>query len=148
RRDVDGLVGDLFAALPQFGDPAVLSASLAYNRDTRILRLESNVDQLQLASLGLVEPALSELSTVDLAVSARVATSIRISPDHVGDVGLVDFSLSSGAGALDLPRWLKEPLPISSFNARGRVDRRNDLMSLDALEIDLGGPHLSANAQW
>jgi hypothetical protein len=148
RRDVDGLVGDMFAALPQFGDPAILSASLSYHRDTRVLRLESTIGALQMSSLGLVEPALSELSTVDLAVSARVATSIRISPNHVGDVGVIDFSLASGAGALDLPVWLKEPLPIQGLQAQGRIDRRNDLMSLDAVDIDLGGPRISARAQW
>jgi hypothetical protein len=148
RRDVNGLVGDLFAALPQFGDPAILSASLAYNRDTRVLELESNVGALQLSSLGLIEPALADLSTVDLAVSARVATQIRISPNHVGDVGVIDFSLSSGAGALDLPRWLKKPLPINGLAAEGRIDRRNDLMSIGALDIDLGGPRVAAHAQW
>jgi hypothetical protein len=148
RRDVDGLVGDMFAALPQFGDPAILSTSLSYNRDTRVLRLESSVGALQMSSLGLIEPALSELSTVDLAVSAKVATSITISKNHVGDVGVIDFSLSSGAGALDLPRWLKEPLPINGLAAQGRVDRRNDIMSLNAVEVDLGGPHISAHAQW
>ncbi len=148
RRDVDGLVGDMFAALPQFGDPAVLSASLSYNRDTRILRLESNVGALQMASLGLIEPALSELSTVDLAVSAKVVTAIQITPEHIGDVGVIDFSLTSGAGALDLPEWFKVPLPIDGLRVEGRVDRRNDLMTLNAVDIDLDGPHISANAQW
>lgn len=148
RRDVDGLVGDMFASLPQFGDPAILSASLSYHRDTRVLQMKSSVGALQLSSLGLIEPALSDLSTVDLAVSAQVATSIKISEDHVGDVGVVDFALSSGAGALDLPRWLKSPLPIRSLQAQGKVDRRNDLMSIDSLEIDLDGPRISANAHW
>jgi hypothetical protein len=147
RRDVNGLVGDMFAALPQLGDPAILSASLSYNRDTRVLRLESSLGALQLSSLGLIEPALSELSTVDLAVSAKVVTSITVSEAHVGDVGVIDFSLSSGAGELDLPRWFKEPLPISGLSAEGRVDRRNDIM-LSSLDIDLGGPHVTANAQW
>lgn len=148
RRDVDGLVGDMFASLPQFGDPAILSASLSYHRDTRVLGLQASVGALQLSSLGLIEPALADLSTVDLAVSAQVKTSIRISDDHVGDVGVVDFALSSGAGALDLPRWLKTPLPIRSLHAQGKVDRRNDLMSLDSLDIDLDGPRISAHALW
>lgn len=148
RRDVNGLVGDMFAALPQFGDPAILSASLSYHRDTRVLRLESTIGALQMSSLGLVEPALSELSTVDLAVSAKVATSIRISENHIGDVGVIDFSLASGAGALDLPAWLKQPLAIEGLRAQGRIDRRSDLMSIDAVDIDLGGPSISARAQW
>ncbi|TDQ78915.1 uncharacterized protein DUF3971 [Dongia mobilis] len=147
RRDVDGLVGDMFAALPQLGDPAILSASLSYNRDTRVLRLESSVGALQLSALGLIEPALSELSTVDLAVSAKVTTAITVSEDHVGDVGVIDFSLSGGAGELDLPRWFKEPLPIMSLAAEGRLDRRSDIM-LSSLNIDLGGPRIEANAQW
>ncbi|MBL8709369.1 MAG: AsmA-like C-terminal domain-containing protein [Rhodospirillaceae bacterium] len=148
RRSADGLVGDMFAALPQFGDPAVLSASLAYRPDTRTLQVEASIGALQMSSLGLIEPALADLSTVDLAVSAKVATSIQITPNRVGDVGVIDFSLTSAAGALDLPRLTKQPIPIQSLNASGRFDRRRDLMTLTGLEIDIGGPRLSAQAAW
>lgn len=148
RRDVGGLVGDLFAALPQFGDPAVVSAKLNYHRDSSKLDIDAAIASLQLSSLGLIEPALSELSTADLAVSAQVQTSIQIANDHMGDIGQVDFSLNSGAGALDLPSVTKMPIPVTSLRVAGRLDRHNDIMSISSLDLDIGGPKISAKADW
>lgn len=148
RRDVGGLVGDLFAALPQFGDPAVVSAKLNYRRDTDKLGIDAAVASLQLSSLGLIEPALAELSTADLAVTAKVKTSIQLANDHLGDIGEVDFALVSGAGALDLPSLTKMPIPVTSLSVEGKLDRHNDIMSISALNLDIGGPKIAAKADW
>ncbi|WP_374383262.1 AsmA-like C-terminal domain-containing protein [Dongia sp.] len=148
RREVGGLSGDLFAALPQLGDPAIISAKIDYRRDTRQLGIDASVAALQLSSLGLIEPALADLSTTDLAVTAKVQTSIEIANAQLGDIGVVDFSLSSGAGALDLPDFTKVPVPVTSLNVVGRLDRDNDLMSISSLDIDIGGPRITAKADW
>lgn len=148
RRDVGGLVGDLFAAMPQFGDPAVVSAKLTYRRDTGKLGIDATVASLQMSSLGLIEPALSELSTADLAVTAKVETSIQIASEHLGDIGVVYFVLASGAGALDLPSLTKVPIPVTSLNVEGRLDRHSDLMSISRFDLDIGGPRITAKADW
>lgn len=148
RRHVGGLVGDLFAAMPQFGDPAIVSAELSYRRDTDKLDIDAAVAGLQLSSLGLIEPALSELSTADLAVTAKIQTSIQMSSEHLGDIGQVDFALASGAGALDLPGLIKVPVPVTSLSVQGRLDRHADIMSISAFDLDIGGPHITAKADW
>ncbi|WP_303981813.1 AsmA-like C-terminal domain-containing protein [Dongia mobilis] len=148
RRDVGGLVGDLFAAMPQFGDPAIVSAKLDYRRDSEKLSIDAAVAALQLSSLGLIEPALSDLSTADLAVTATVKTSIQIASEHLGDIGEVDFTLASGAGALDLPGLTKEPIPVASLMVEGWVDRDLDIMSIRTFDLDIGGPRISAKADW
>jgi hypothetical protein len=148
RREVGGLAGDLFAALPQFGDPAILSAKLDYRRDTRKLAVDASVAALQLSSLGLIEPALSDLSTADLAVTAKVQTSIEIASEHLGDIGEVNFALASGAGALDLPNVTKQPIPVTTLNVEGRLDRDSDLMSISSFDLDIGGPRITAKADW
>jgi hypothetical protein len=148
RREVGGLAGDLFAALPQFGDPAILSAKLDYRRDTRKLAIDASVAALQLSSLGLIEPALSDLSTADLAVTAKVQTSIEIASEHLGDIGEVNFALASGAGALDLPNVTKQPIPVTRLNVEGRLDRDSDLMSISSFDLDIGGPRITAKADW
>ncbi len=148
RREPGGLAGDLFAALPQLGDPAIVSAKLSYSRDDRKLGIDASVAALQLSSLGLIEPALADLSTADLSVTAKVQTSIEIASEHLGDLGVVDFELTSGAGALDLPQLTKVPLPVRSLDVIGRLDRDNDLMSIASLDLDLGGPRISAKADW
>jgi hypothetical protein len=148
RREPGGLAGDLFAALPQFGDPAVVSAKLDYRRDTKKLALDASIASLQLSSLGLIEPALSDLSTTDLAITAKVQTSIEIANAQLGDLGEVDFSLASGAGALDLPNLTKQPIPVTSLNVAGRLDRDGDIMSITSLDIDIGGPRITAKADW
>lgn len=148
RREEGGLVGDLFAALPQFGDPAIVSAKLDYRRDTRKLALDASIASLQLSSLGLIEPALSDLSTTDLAITATVKTSIEIANEQLGDLGEVDFTLASGAGALDLPSLTKQPIPVTSLNVAGRLDRDGDIMSISSLDLDIGGPRITAKADW
>ena len=148
RREVGGLAGDLFAALPQFGDPAILSAKLDYRRDTRKLAIDASVAALQLSSLGLIEPALSDLSTADLAVTAKVQTSIEIASEHLGDIGEVNFALASGAGVLDLPNVTKQPIPVTRLNVEGRLDRDSDLMSISSFDLDIGGPRITAKADW
>lgn len=148
RREPGGLAGDLFAALPQFGDPAIVSAKLDYRRDTRKLALDASIASLQLSSLGLIEPALSDLSTTDLAITAKVQTSIEIANEQLGDLGEVNFSLASGAGALDLPTLTKQPIPVTSLNVAGRLDRDGDIMSISSLDIDIGGPRITAKADW
>ncbi|MBI2254420.1 MAG: AsmA-like C-terminal domain-containing protein [Proteobacteria bacterium] len=148
RREPGGLVGDLFAALPQFGDPAVVSAKLDYRRDTKKLGLDASVASLQLSSLGLIEPALSDLSTTDLAITAQVQTSIEIANAQLGDLGEVNFTLASGAGALDLPSFTKQPIPVTSLNVAGHVDRDGDIMSISSLDLDIGGPRITAKADW
>lgn len=148
RRELGGLSGDLFAALPQFGDPAIVSAKLEYRRETRKLGIDASIAALQLSSLGLIEPALSDLSTADLAVTAKVQTTIEIASEHLGDLGVVDFTLASGAGALDLPNLTKQPVPVASLNVAGRLDRDSDLMAISALDLDIGGPRISAKVDW
>jgi hypothetical protein len=148
RREPGGLVGDLFAALPQFGDPAVVSAKLDYRRDTKKLALDASIGSLQLSSLGLIEPALSDLSTTDLAITAKVQTSIEIANAQLGDLGEVNFSLASGVGALDLPNLTKQPIPVTSLNVAGRLDRDGDIMSISSLDLDIGGPRITAKADW
>jgi len=148
RREPGGLVGDLFAALPQFGDPAIVSAKLDYRRDTKKLGLDASIASLQLSSLGLIEPALSDLSTTDLAITAKVQTSIEIANAQLGDLGEVNFSLTSGAGALDLPSLTKQPIPVTSLNVAGRLDRDGDIMSISSLDLDIGGPRITAKADW
>ncbi|MDY0870721.1 YhdP family protein [Dongia rigui] len=148
RREPGGLAGDLFAALPQFGDPAIVSAKLDYRRDTRKLGIDATVASLQLSSLGLIEPALSDLSTTDLAITAAVQTSIEIANAQLGDLGEVNFTLSSGSGALDLPSLTKQPVPVTSLNVAGRLDRDGDVMSISSLDLDIGGPRITAKADW
>ncbi len=148
RREPGGLVGDLFAALPQFGDPAIISAKLDYRRDTDKLGVDASVASLQLSSLGLLEPALADLSTTDLAVTAQIQTSIEITSEHLGDVGEVNFMLVSGAGALNLPNITKQPIPVTSLNVRGRLDRDSDIMSISSFDLDIGGPRITAQADW
>jgi hypothetical protein len=60
----------------------------------------------------------------------------------------VNFALASGAGALDLPNVTKQPIPVTRLNVEGRLDRDSDLMSISSFDLDIGGPRITAKADW
>lgn len=137
-----GLSGRLSAQLPQFGEPALATATINYDTRAKMISLESAFQGFDLAALGLVESRLVGLSATHVTLSGRVATKFNVD----GTMGPIEFMVNTAAASLDLPEFTKEPLPISLLQATGKIDRAKDLVSLDKLDVDIGGPTISASA--
>jgi hypothetical protein len=136
------LGGHLSADLPQFGAPALATASIVMNPKASTVQVDAAFQGLDLASLGLIEPKLAELSNSDVILSGRMNTKGPIG----GLPGPIDFQVNTANGKLNLPGMLKEPLPLQLMQATGRIDFNKDLFHLEKLSLDIGGPTIEVSA--
>lgn len=141
RQEHSGLSGRLSAQLPQFGEPALATATINYDTRAKLITLDSAFQGFDLAALGLVESRLSGLSTTHVTLSGRVATKFNID----GTMGPIDFMVNTAGATLDLPEITKEPLPITVLQVTGRIDRSKDLVSIDKFDADIGGPEINVS---
>ena len=130
------LGGSLSAALPQFGTPALATATLNIDPRSGAIAVDTAFQGLELASLGLLESGLTGLVNSDVVLSGRMNTHLGMD----GAMGPVDFQVNTANGSLDLGATLKQPLPVQLMQATGRVDVGHDLLHLEKLALDIGGP--------
>ena len=130
------LGGSLSAELPQFGQPALGTASVTIDPKTHIVSADAAFQGLDLASLGLIEPKLAELSNSTVILSGRMSAEGPIG----GVPEAIDFQVNTANGVVNLPEYLKEPLPLKLMQATGRIDFAHDLLHLEKLSVDIGGP--------
>ncbi|WP_395021209.1 AsmA-like C-terminal domain-containing protein [Dongia sp.] len=136
------LGGNLSADLPQFGSPALAQASVIIDPKASRIEVDAAFQGLDMASLGLIEPALSELSNSEVILSGRMSTQGPIG----GLPGPIDFQVNTANGTLNLPGKTKEPVPLKLMQATGRIDFNKDLLHLEKLALDIGGPTIEATA--
>jgi hypothetical protein len=142
-RNADATLGGrLSAELPQFGQPALATATVTIDPKSHVVSADAAFQGLDLASLGLIEPKLAELSNSEVTLSGRMSAQGPIG----GVPGAIDFQLNTANGTLNLPGRLKEPVPLKLMQATGRIDVNHDLLHLEKLSLDIGGPTIEASA--
>src|SRR5213078_978938 len=71
-RNGDGtLGGHVSAALPQFGAPELATATVNMDPKTGKIDIDAAFQGLDMATLGLIEPSLTELSGANVILSGR-----------------------------------------------------------------------------
>jgi len=135
------LGGHVSAELPQFGAPALATATVIIDPKSGVIDVESAFQGLELAALGLIEPKLAELSNASVILSGHMSTRIGIE----GAVGPIDFQVNTANGVLNLPGRTKQPLPLQLMQATGRIDFAQDLLHLEKLSLDIGGPTIEVS---
>jgi hypothetical protein len=142
-RNGDGTLGGrLSADLPQFGAPALGTATVNIDPQSGAIGVHAAFQGLQLNTLGLVEPRLSELANADVILSGRFSTRLGID----GTIGPVDFQMNTAGGTLDLPGRIKQPVALKLMQATGRIDYAADRLHLEKLTLDIDGPTIEASA--
>ncbi|HEY4162388.1 MAG TPA: DUF3971 domain-containing protein, partial [Dongiaceae bacterium] len=142
RRE-DGLSGRISAELPQFGAPALVTATMNVDPSFVSASLDAAFQGVDLASLGLVETGLIELSSSSVILSGRMHTTLGID----GAVGPIDFQMNTAGGVLNLAGRLKQPIPIKLLQVNGKVDPTADKLILDRLALDIGGPTVELSGE-
>jgi len=138
RREGRLLLGTVSGLLPQFGEAAQITGSLSYKPEEQQLDLGVHVDDAALATFGRILPVLSPIAAARQTVSAN----LEISFDRTGHSGPGRFSISGGAGEIDLGTLTKKPLPVSNLDVAGIIDRAHDLLTITRASLDLGRPAL------
>jgi hypothetical protein len=136
------LGGTLTADLPQFGAPALAQATVIIDPKASVVRVDTAFQGLDLAALGLIEPQLAELSNSEVVLSGRMSTEAPIG----GVPGPIDFQVNTANGTVNLPGKIKEPVALKLMQATGRIDFAKDLLQLQKLSLDIGGPTIEASA--
>jgi uncharacterized protein YhdP len=142
RQSGGTLGGHLSADLPQFGAPALAQASIVIDPKAGTVQADTAFQGLDIASLGLIEPQLAELSNSEVILSGRASTKGPIG----GVPGPIDFQVNTANGTLNLIGKTKEPVPLKLMQATGRIDFNKDLFHLEKLSLDIGGPTIEASA--
>ena len=136
-RNADGMLGGrVSAALPQFGAPELATATLTMDPKSGKIDVDAAFQGLDMATLGLIEPSLTDLSASNVILSGRFALHL----DTDGTVAPIEFQVNTADGLLNLPDRMKQPLPIKLMQANGVVDFAHDLLHLEKLALDIGGP--------
>jgi uncharacterized protein YhdP len=142
-RNNDATLGGRFTAdLPQFGTPALATASITINPKASTVRVDTAFQGLDIAALGLIEPRLAELSNSEVILSGRASTEGPLG----GLPGPIDFQVNTANGVLNLPGRIKEPVALKLMQATGRIDFNRDLLHLEKLSLDIGGPTIEVSA--
>ena len=89
-----------------------------------------------MATLGLIEPSLTELSGASVILSGRFSMKL----DTDGNIEPIEFQVNTADGQISLPDHLKQPLPIKLMQANGSVDFKGDQLHLEKFIVDIGGP--------
>lgn len=131
-----GLAGTFQASMPQFGDPARLDGDLFLPAGGERFEIKARLQRFAASSGGLIETGLAALANADIFLDGEARTTISLK----GQVGVTEFTLSGGPGEIALPEFMKAPIPVKSLSAKGRLDRHRDLLTLDNLALDIGGP--------
>ena len=136
-RNGDGTLGGrVSAALPQFGAPELATATVNMDPKTGKIDVDAAFQGLDMATLGLIEPNLTELSGASVILSGRFSLHL----DTEGNIAPIGFQVNTADGSLSLPGHTKEPLSIKLMQANGTVDFANDRLHLEKFALDIGGP--------
>lgn len=139
ERNKDGLSGHISLKVPELGRPALISAQIRYDAGTKRVVIDGQLDELELASLGLLDDALMRFANADLLLNGTVSFDVGLD----GSIGETQFDLSSGPGRIELPRFYDEPLPITALALKGRVAPGATGVTIEKLSVAIaGGPGL------
>jgi hypothetical protein len=131
RRQNGGIRGELAADL-DLGAPATLEAQADYDAERRELRADIAFTNIPPALLAGKAEMLAPLAAGKFPVSGKVA--LHVTAEH--KVDQFGFDLTAGAGLLDLPQYLPNPLALDRARAKGRFDPIASALHLDQMSAE------------
>jgi hypothetical protein len=144
HRHPHGLTGTGHITLAWQDALTSVDATLAYERATEKLTLDTTFTDLRPSAVATVVPALQAVAGVDVPLSGKLAAAL----DTHGQLHNLRFQLNGGPGRVSHVAVLPQALPISTVTAQGRLDGTQTTLHLDAATIAFGtagaaGPQLS-----
>ncbi len=133
-----GVAGGLAVATPD--GPARFDVDGRYAAADRKISLRGKFASIRPASFARIAPGLDPLAGFDLPVSGAV--SVRLDPE--GGVLHSSLDLSAAPGTMRLPDPVANTYHVRSLKLRAEAEGMERL-SLDHLEIDIGGPLVIAS---
>ncbi|MFO1058765.1 MAG: AsmA-like C-terminal domain-containing protein [Dongiaceae bacterium] len=139
KRGSGGIAGQVRLVVDRLGTPARLKADFAYDVEHERVSVDAAFIDVDALALGLIEPRLLDLGTLDSRLRGRVSTEIGID----GEVGATRFSLAAGPGTVAAPGQLDKPVAMQSLDLRGHAAAGLDTIEIDLAQLQLDGPRLA-----
>lgn len=133
-----GIRGDLALTIPFADVTTAVSADILYDRTQPLLNLDFRLKDALPARIAAISPGLRDLAQLKMPLSGELNTFF----DPRFTLTKVEFDLTGGPGALDLPDLFDEEVAVELLQARGATFDRFHSLRLDDLYLDLGGPSL------
>ncbi|PHQ69059.1 MAG: hypothetical protein COB93_08995, partial [Sneathiella sp.] len=110
-----------------------------YDRQTQLISIDGQFDDLPLFLLANQSPELGALSGANIAASGRINLDMN-RQFGVGDIG---FDLKLGTGTIDLPDLYKQPLELDSAVISGSLSSEFDSIKFDNVTVKTMGASLN-----
>jgi hypothetical protein len=139
-RQTDGLHVRVGAGIDLGGRSARIDGDIVWKSAGDEIALDARVSGLDPSRLAAKLPALERIKGVQAPFGGRVQATLSVG----GILRRASFRLRGGKGTVDMPAFWREPVAVAGLTARGTYRRGPDVLDIEALEIDLGGPKLEA----
>jgi hypothetical protein len=143
KRGSGGIAGHIQLVVDRLGTPARLKADFAYDAARGRVSVDAGFSDVDALALGLLEPQLLEIATLDAKLQGRISTEIGID----GTVGMTRFTLGAGPGTIVAPDRLDKPLAVQSLDLRGRAAPGFDSLDIEVGQLQLDGPRIAFSGQ-
>jgi hypothetical protein len=136
-RDEGGLRLESTAVADIGGKPMALSATGSYFMRDRLLNVAVGLNNVDPAQLASVDPALSGLTGIDVALSGTVRLTFNQQLRMVNAA----FDLAGERGRLSAQAFkLPADIQVRRVAMRGRLPQGFSIVELEDAQVDLGGP--------
>lgn len=139
-RTDDGLRGSLLMAIEQLGEPARLSAAIAYDETTGSVSLKGTFTGVEAGPLAQIDPRLALLRGFVMTFNGSIVTSFSAD----GRLGDSHLELNGGAGTAMMLGQLDAPLIVKKAHFAGTLNANDDRLTLEDATLTLDGPVLKA----
>ena len=137
-RDEKGIRGDAALKVDLGGEPAEVDADIGYDRDAHKIDVGVTFGNISPAKIGAKQTLIGGLEGFAVPLSGTLTGSLDID----GNVEVLGFDITGGAGKVSLPKLYAEPLPVSKVALHGRVEDNLSRWVVDRMHAELNGPTL------
>jgi hypothetical protein len=142
-RGADGLLANLSGIVDLGGQHVQVQGRGQFGRGGGSGELTVAFADLQPGILATYHALLQPLDRLNLPITGAVSLKL----DLASGIGAASLSLNAGKGSIALPEVYATPLAVERIEISGHYDGVTDVLDLDRLFVDFGGPSLSATAR-
>jgi hypothetical protein len=146
-RDAQTLRGGIDIEVEMDGHTSAVEATVFHRIGETGIKVEATFSELRpdLIAVKLAQfelPGVKPLAALRIPIRGRASLEFGLD----GNLRAGSFDLAGADGRLTMPEYWPDGLAIRSLSVRGRMQQKPDLVLLDDIKFDLGGPTLTANA--
>ena len=133
-RNDEGIGADVIATLAVGGTAAEIDATAIVHGASGTIETELLFANVEPAAFAEALPQLAELGRLKLPLNGTVSAVL----DKAGRPQSGTFSMTAGAGSIQVPEYYDRDIEIDELTFAGRLDRADDLLRIESLAVKIG----------